>query len=119
MIRLIPVLLAVVVLGCHGQEARVPMDPFYGQTKIAPPGTGEIVRRPAVDPYYPRSAAVSPSYGNATATPNTVGETPPSAAPTARLASDTTARNETITAAASGDRIEIPISARRELSPTE
>ncbi len=64
MIRMtIPVLLAVAVLGCQGQDAQVPLDPFYGQTKIAPPGTGEMVRRSAVDPYYPRSAAVSAPGG--------------------------------------------------------
>lgn len=114
MIRLlIPVLLAVAVLGCQGQDAQVPLDPFYGQTRIAPPGTGEIARRPAVDPYYPRSAAASPSAG--TIQPPPFGDEPASA----RLASSTTAGGEESAVATSGDRIAIPVSARRELSAAE
>jgi hypothetical protein len=114
MIRfLIPVLLAVAVLGCQGQDAQVPLDPFYGQTRIAPPGTGEIARRPAVDPYYPRSAAASPSAGNIQPPP--MNDNPASA----RLASNTTAGNEKPAVTASGDRIAIPVSARRELSASE
>ncbi len=120
MIRLlIPVLLAVAVCGCQGQEAHVPMDPFYGQTKIAPPGTGEIARGSRVDPAYPRSAAASPSYGNLTPPPGVLGEASPSGSPTASLASNSTAESKSLAPASPGDRIKIPISARRELSPSE
>ena len=119
MIRLmIPVLLAVAVLGCQGQDAHVPMDPFYGQTKIAPPGTGEIARRPAVDPAYPRSAAVSPPNGNIQPPPIGLEAASPKAAST-RLASSTTAASGQPSVVAEGDRIEIPVSARRELSAAE
>lgn len=114
MIRLlIPVLLAIAVLGCQGQDAQVPLDPFYGQTRIAPPGTGEIARRTTVDPYYPRSAAASPSEGTI--------QPPPIVAELAqaRLPSNTTAGNAKAAVADSGDRIAIPVSARRELSASE
>ena len=114
MIRLlIPVLLAIAVLGCQGQDAQVPLDPFYGQTRIAPPGTGEMARRTTADPYYPRSAAASPSAGTIQPPPIVDGLA------SARLPSDTTAENEKPAVAASGDRIAIPVSARRELSASE
>lgn len=120
MIRLmIPVLLAVSVLGCQGQDAQVPMDPFYGQTKIAPPGTGEIARRPAVDPYYPRSAAATVPQGNVQPPPIVAAESSKSSMPFAHLASDSPTENRKPAASASGNRIEIPQSARRELSAAE
>jgi len=83
MIRLmIPVLVAVTVLGCKGQDAQIPLDPFYGQTRIAPPGTGEIARRPAVDPYYPRSAAAPTADGTFRPAQTTGSESPQTYAPT-------------------------------------
>ena len=119
MIRLlIPVLLAFAVCGCQGQNPQVPMDPFYGQTKIAPPGTGEIARRASVDPYYPRSAAVTTP--SATIQPPPIGDQPSqSPVSTAHLASNASVGNEKTSPVPNGDRIEIPLSARRELSPAE
>ena len=121
MIRLtIPVLfaVAVTVLGCQGQDAKVPLDPFYGQTKIAPPATGEIARRPHVDPAYPKSASTSvpvesiqpPLGGTATAK---------SGLAQSQRTSKTTSGAEQPSSATSGDRIAIPVSACRELSPAE
>jgi hypothetical protein len=122
MIRLmIPVLLVVAVFGCQGQDPQVPLDPFYGQTRITPPGTGEIVRRPNVDPYYPRSAAVSAPDGRIQPPPIVGNESSPAGPPTARLASSSAAAAGTRNQAgmASGDRIKIPVSAHRELSSAE
>ena len=120
MIRLIIpvplVLLIATIPGCQGREAQVPMDPFYGQTKIAPPGTGEITRRPAVDPYYPRSATTSVPHGSLQ-TPPLVSNEPLQAEVPARLAPNSIALAQQNVPAPTGDRIEIPVSARRELSP--
>ena len=119
MIRLIiPVLFAACVFGCRGQDAQVPMDPFYGQTKIAPPATGEMTRRPAVDPYYPRSAALSSPEGTLPPPPVAAGE-PLKAEPAARLASNSAASSSPEAAAPVGDRIQIPVSAHRELTSEE
>lgn len=119
MIRLIiPVLVAACIFGCRGQDAQVPMDPFYGQTKIAPPATGEITRRPAVDPYYPRSAAVSSSQGELPPPPAAASD-PVKAEPAARLASNSVATSSPNATAPVGDRIQIPVSAHRELTSEE
>ncbi|NLS98180.1 MAG: hypothetical protein GXX96_39120 [Planctomycetaceae bacterium] len=120
MIRLIiPALFAVAALGCQGQDAHVPMDPFYGQTKIAPPGTGEIARRSAADPAYPRSAAVAPANTGANSPPlAAAAASVPAGSPT-RLASNTSSENNEPARVASGDRIAIPVSARRELTTAE
>lgn len=120
MIRLIiPVLVVsiAVSLGCQGQDAQVPMDPFCGQTKIAPPGTGEITRRAAVDPYYPRSAAASPA--SQIQSPPNISSEPVRTQPSARLASSFATPAAQAVTAPPGDRIEIPTSARRELSAEE
>lgn len=122
MIRLrIPALFVLsiaTIVGCQGQDAQVPMDPFYGQTKIAPPATGEITRRSTVDPYYPRSAAASPASGTFQSPPSISGA-PVEAEPAARLASNSAAPPGQETAPRPGDHIDIPVSARRELSPEE
>lgn len=120
MIRLmIPVFFAVAILGCQGQDAHIPMDPFYGQTKIAPPGTGEIARRSAADPAYPRSAAVVPPSTSAnTWSPAAATASAPAASPT-HLASSMSSESEEHRRVASGDRIAIPVSARRELTTAE
>ena len=120
MIRLmIPVLFAVSVLGCQGQDAHVPMDPFYGQTKIAPPGTGEITRRSAADPAYPHSAAVAPANTSANSSPLTAAAASAPTAPPTRLASNTSSETNEPPHVASGDRIAIPVSAHRELTTAE
>ncbi len=122
MIRLrIPALFVLsiaTIVGCQGQDAQIPMDPFYGQTKIAPPATGEITRRSTVDPYYPRSAAASPARGTFESPPSISG-LPVEAEPAARLASNSATPPGQETAPRPGDHIDIPVSARRELSPEE
>ncbi len=120
MIRLtIPVLLAVAAIGCQGQDPLPPMDPFYGQTKIAPPGTGEITRRPSLDPGYRRSAAVSVP-DRSPQPPPIIGDSSQNGSPSARLASSSTITGGAEKpAVASGDRIQIPVSARRELTAEE
>ncbi len=121
MIRLgIPVVLVlsmVTILGCQGHDAQVPMDPFYGQTKIAPPATGEITRRPAVDPYYPRPS--TPGSGTGVQPPPTVSGQLIESQPSARLAANAATPAKQDAGFSSGDRVEIPISARRELTPEE
>lgn len=118
---MISLLLAVAVMGCKGQDAQVPMDPFYGQTKIAPPATGEIGQRPTADPYYSRSS--NPSGG--TAAPSAMAGNGAAAGdsqepPAGGVASSRSAPSEREQATApNGDRIEIPVSARRELSASE
>lgn len=47
------------------------IDPFFGRTRVPPPGTGQHGQQPAPDPYYPGPAAGSapgaPAYNNGTA----------------------------------------------------
>lgn len=113
MIRpVIPVLLAVSLLGCQGQDAKIPMDPFYGPPRIAPPGTGEFTKRSVADPYYPRSAAASTPLGRD-------GLDPAGDPPSGTLASTPSGRLEAHPSVPIGDRIEIPVSARRQLTSAE
>lgn len=118
MIRLFPVLLVFAICGCQGQDTQVPMDPFYGQTKIAPPSTGEIARRSSVDPYYPRSASTTAPSG--TVQPPPIGtDSSQSQGGANHLASNATSGSDKTAPTPTGDRIEIPVSARRELSAAE
>jgi len=115
MIRFVIILSGIAVLsGCQGQDVHTPIDPFFGQTKIAPPGTGQFTRQAAVDPYYRQSAATPP-------TSPTLGPLTPPLARTADEASAAPIEAVADSAAqapqrpsAPGDRIEIPLTARRE-----
>ena len=126
MIRLLfAVVFAAALGGCKGSEARIPIDPFYGQTKIPPPGTGQMSRRPAVDPYYPHQAATAAegiprASAGLAATPEAASQ---AASPPQTAAADTApapaehapAPAEQLAAQPKGDPIEIPVSARRSI----
>ena len=119
MIRLLfAVVCAVALGGCKGSEARIPIDPFYGQTKIPPPGTGQMSRRPAVDPYYPHRAATAPqgvpqaSEGLAATSEAASGAASPPGPAEANTAPPPAGQ---LAGQPKGDQIEIPGSARRSI----
>ncbi|MGI6416989.1 MAG: hypothetical protein ACOX1P_15080 [Thermoguttaceae bacterium] len=119
MIRLLfAVVCAVALGGCKGSEARIPIDPFYGQTKIPPPGTGQMSRRPAVDPYYPHQAATAPqgipqaSEGLAATSEAATGAASPPRPAEANTASPPAGQ---LAGQPKGDQIEIPGAARRSI----
>lgn len=119
MIRLLfAVVCAVALGGCKGSEARIPIDPFYGQTKIPPPGTGQMSRRPAVDPYYPHRAAAAPqgvpqaSEGLAATSEAASGAASPPGPAEANTAPPPAGQ---LAGQPKGDQIEIPGAARRSI----
>lgn len=116
MIRLLfAVVLALALAGCKGSNGKTPIDPFYGQTKIPPPGTGQISRRPANDPYYRNQAATSPQ-GNPETTTGLAANSHPAASPTLVAQPDAATPPANRSAARRpGDQIEIPLSARRRI----
>lgn len=121
MIRLlVAVVLALALGGCKGSDAKIPIDPFYGQTKIPPPGTGQISRRPANDPYYPYHAATNPqgaqpaTTGLAASAPRAVPE-----ASATRAVETKTAPASQLASRRSGDLVEIPLTARRSAPSNE
>jgi len=121
MTRLLAWLVAVVALaGCTGSRVTTPLDPF-SRTTIEPPRTGWITGQPAADPYYSgtRQAAVPPS--------TSPGSTPKAAAPPTTQSSGnrntppgghnyrvgSSEQPRTVEPAAPGDRIRIPVAARK------
>ena len=124
--RLLAWLAAVVVLtGCTGSGAKNPLDPF-SRTQIEPPRTGWIMGQPVADPYYSgtRQAAVPkstfPTAGSGTApttTPRTGNRFEPPGG--YNLKSASTESTSTPTPTGPGDRIAIPLAARKAPDRTE
>jgi hypothetical protein len=92
MLRPLVLLVAVLVVsGCNNPgSSRAPTDPFFGRTRVAPPGTGAVAGQTGVPPYYPpQSSRPNPlrspnsALGPAPAwTPPAAQPQPPAAAPT-------------------------------------
>ena len=121
--RPLAILVAIVLLaGCNRTSSLAPVDPFFGATRVPPPRTGMLPKRPAADPYYssrrdsvnpevpisPLHAATSGTIGNRYEPPggrfNYQGkreETEPSTV-------------SSVAAQGSGDHVSIPMAARRE-----
>ena len=121
--RPLAILAAIVFLvGCNRPSSLAPVDPFFGATRVPPPRTGMLPKRPTADPYYssrrdsvnpqapthPLHVATSGTIGNRYQPPGGKFDYQENREEVAQLAVSSVA------ARASGDDISIPMAARRE-----
>lgn len=90
---------AILLGGCQGTTPPGPTDPFFGPTRIPPPGTGTASSQPAANPYNPAPPQVTLPQGMMPL-PRSSSATDPSAS---------------LVSSQPGDRVAIP-SAAREFS---
>jgi len=121
--RPLSILVAVVALaGCNQPNSLAPVDPFFGSTRVPPPRTGMLPKRPTADPYYSsRRDSVNPqapTYPIHAATSGVVGNRyqPPGGKFDYQGSKEevASAAVSSVAARGAGDNISIPMAARRE-----
>ena len=121
--RPLAIVVAIVFLaGCNRTSSLAPVDPFFGSTRVPPPRTGMLPKRPTADPYYSsRRDSVNPevpTYPLHAATSGTVGNLyrPPGGRFDYQGNREEAASSAVspVAARGSGDQVSIPMAARRE-----
>ena len=119
--RPLAILLVVVFLaGCNRTSSLAPVDPFFGSTRVPPPRTGMLPKRPAAAPYYSdhRDSVNPPAPADLlhAATSGTIGNRyqPPGGKFDYRQNREEKKTASSLAIRSDGDNISIPMSARRE-----
>jgi hypothetical protein len=121
--RPLAILLVIVFLaGCNRTSSLAPVDPFFGGTRVPPPRTGMLPKRPRADPYYSsRRDSVNPQAPTTplhAATSGTIGNRyqPPGGRFDYQGNREEAASSAVSSVAprGSGDYVSIPMAARRE-----
>ena len=121
--RSLAILFAIVFLaGCNRTSSLAPIDPFFGATRVPPPRTGMLPKRPTADPYYSsRRDSVNPKASARplhAATSGAIGTQyqPPGGRFDYQGKREEAASSavSSVAARVSGDHISIPMAARRE-----